>query len=58
VREKILQALFAWAESDPEGFATAFEAYSWTSAVPATDSEYDPLRLAVEAAGVSLEDIE
>ena len=52
-----MEALFAFAQDDPEGFATALDAYSWTNINPATDEEYDPIRLAVEAAGFTLEDL-
>ena len=57
VRAAIMEALFAFAQDDPEGFATALDAYSWTNINPATDEEYDPIRLAVEAAGFTLEDL-
>ncbi|MBM3151459.1 MAG: hypothetical protein FJZ96_04520 [Chloroflexi bacterium] len=57
VSDNILQALYDWAASDAEGFATVFTAYSWTSIVPAEDSEYDPIRLAVQNAGYVLEDL-
>ncbi|MCK4897741.1 MAG: PhnD/SsuA/transferrin family substrate-binding protein, partial [Anaerolineales bacterium] len=57
VRAAIMEALFAFAQDDPEGFATAMDAYSWTSVNPATDEEYDDIRLAVEAAGFALEDL-
>lgn len=55
--QKILDALFAFAKDDPEGFAAAFEAYSWSGINPATDAEYDPIRLAIEASGFKLEDL-
>jgi len=57
VREEIMTALFDFAQNDPEGFATAMDAYSWTSILPAADEEYDPIRLAVEAAGFTLENL-
>ena len=57
LREAILDALFAFAADDPDGFSTAMDAYSWTSINEATDAEYDDIRLAVEAAGVSLENL-
>ncbi len=57
VRQAILDALFQFATEDPEGFATALEAYSWTGVIPALDEEYDVIRLAVEAAGFTLENL-
>jgi phosphate/phosphite/phosphonate ABC transporter binding protein len=57
VREKIIAALLAFATDNPDGFAEAMKAYSWTGLTAAADEEYDPIRLAVEAAGFSLEDL-
>jgi phosphonate transport system substrate-binding protein len=57
VRQMILDALFQYATEDPEGFATALEAYSWTGVIAALDEEYDVIRLAVEAAGFTLENL-
>jgi phosphonate transport system substrate-binding protein len=57
LREKILTALLDLSNNDPDNFATIFDAYSWTGVNPATDAEYDPIRLAVEAAGIKLEDV-
>ncbi|MFN3308287.1 MAG: phosphate/phosphite/phosphonate ABC transporter substrate-binding protein [Anaerolineales bacterium] len=55
--QKIMEALFAFAQNDPEGFAKALEAYSWTSINPATDAEYDPIRLAIQASGFKIENL-
>jgi len=57
LRALIVEALFNFAQNDPEGFATALDAYSWTNINPATDEDYDSTRLAVEAAGFSLEQL-
>jgi phosphate/phosphite/phosphonate ABC transporter binding protein len=57
LRELIMNALFTFAESDPEGFAEAMDAYSWTGVNPATDADYDDIRLSVQASGFSLEDL-
>jgi phosphonate transport system substrate-binding protein len=57
LRDQIMTALFDFAESDPDGFEIAFDPYSWTSINPATDAEYDDIRLAVEASGFTLEDL-
>jgi len=55
--QKIMDALFAFAQNDPEGFAKALEAYSWTGINPATDAEYDPIRFAIQASGFKIEDL-
>jgi phosphonate transport system substrate-binding protein len=55
--QKIMEALFAFAQNDPEGFAKALEAYSWTGINPATDAEYDPIRFAIQASGFKIEDL-
>ncbi|MDH5507934.1 MAG: phosphate/phosphite/phosphonate ABC transporter substrate-binding protein [Anaerolineae bacterium] len=57
VRDQIMQALLDFAANDPDGFATAFDAYSWTGINPATDAEYDDIRFAVQASGFKLEDL-
>ncbi len=57
VKDAILTALFDFATNDPEGFAAAFLPYSWTSVLPATDAEYDPIRFAIQASGFSLENL-
>jgi phosphate/phosphite/phosphonate ABC transporter binding protein len=57
LRETIMQAIFDFAANDPDGFATAMNPYSWTGVNPTTDEEYDPIRLGVEAAGFTLEDL-
>ncbi len=57
LRDKIMTALFDFAKNDPDGFATAMEPYSWTAINPATDADYDDIRLSVEAAGFKLEDL-
>ncbi|MFN2167889.1 MAG: phosphate/phosphite/phosphonate ABC transporter substrate-binding protein, partial [Anaerolineae bacterium] len=57
VREQIVQAIFDFATNDPEGFGTAMAPYSWTGVNPAVDEDYDPIRLAVEAAGFTMEDL-
>ncbi len=53
--EQIMQALFDFAANDAEGFAAAFDPYSWTGINPTTDSEYDDIRNAVTASGITLE---
>lgn len=57
VIQKIMDALFAFATDNPDGFKAAFEAYSWTGINPATDADYDPIRNAVEASGFNMESL-
>ena len=57
IQALIIQALLDFAANDPEGFATALDAYSWTSVEAASDEDYDDIRLAVAAAGFVLEDL-
>lgn len=55
--KQIMDALFAFAKNDAKGFADAFSAYSWNGINPATDADYDPIRLAIEASGFSMESL-
>jgi phosphonate transport system substrate-binding protein len=57
VMTKIMDALFAFAKDNPDGFKEAFAAYSWTSINPATDADYDPIRNAVDASGFNMESL-
>lgn len=52
--EQIMQALFDFAANNPEGFAEAMKPYSWTNINPATDADYDDIRNAVSASGITL----
>lgn len=54
---EITDAMLSYAESDPEGFQTAFEAYSWDNIVPGSDSDYDGIRAVVQELGLGLEDL-
>ncbi len=55
--KKIMDALFAISKDNPESFKAAFAAYNWDGVNPATDADYDPIRLAVEASGFKIEDL-
>ena len=44
-------ALKDFAETDPEGFAIAFDAYSWSGVADTNDSEFDSIRALLEALG-------
>lgn len=52
----IVAAMVDYAASDPEGFATAFDAYSWDNVLPTDDSEFDSIRALLAALGYSLAD--
>jgi phosphonate transport system substrate-binding protein len=56
-KQAIIDAMFAFAESDPDNFAVAFDPYSWTNILPAVDADYDDIRDSVEATGFELEDL-
>jgi phosphonate transport system substrate-binding protein len=55
--ESIVAALTAFAENDPDGFATAFEAYSWSGIAPTSDAEFDSIRALVDALELTPEDL-
>ncbi len=57
VKDSIMTAIFDYAESDPESFGEALDAYSWSSIAPAVDADYDPIRDSVKAIGFELEDL-
>ncbi|OFW67443.1 MAG: hypothetical protein A2Z12_03290 [Actinobacteria bacterium RBG_16_68_21] len=54
---QIVAAMTAFATDDPEGFATAFNAYSWTGVADTSDAEFDSIRTILESIGYSLEDL-
>ncbi|MCS6908539.1 MAG: PhnD/SsuA/transferrin family substrate-binding protein [Anaerolineales bacterium] len=55
--QRVAEALFAFAQNDPGGFARALEAHAWTSITPAADTEYAPIHLAIQASGLKIEDL-
>ncbi len=57
LRESIVQALKDFAENDPDGFGTAFDAYSWSGVADTSDSDFDSIRALVDALGLSPEDL-
>ena len=57
VRAQIVDALKAFAEDDPEGFAAAFDAYSWYGVSDTDDTEFDAIRAILTALGFDLEDL-
>ena len=56
LRTQIVDALKAFAEDDAEGFATAFDAYSWNGVSDTDDTEFDAIRAILNALGYDLED--
>ena len=57
LQEQIVQALQDFAADDPEGFATAFDAYSWDNVVATSDADYDAVREIVQALGITIDDL-
>jgi len=57
IRDQILTALASFAANDPDGFATAFDAYSWGSVALTDDSEFDFIRGLVQELGISVADL-
>lgn len=57
VKTSIVDAITEFAENDPEGFATAFEAYSWDNVASTSDADFDSIRAIVQELGIELDDI-
>jgi phosphonate transport system substrate-binding protein len=57
LQDQIVQAMKDFSENDPDGFATAFDAYSWTSVADSSDAEFDSIRTILTAIGYDLEDL-
>ena len=57
LKTAINDALKAFAEDDPEGFSTAFDAYSWSGVADTTDAEFDSIRALLEALGFGPDDL-
>ena len=57
VKETINAALLDFAETDPEGFGAAFDAYSWSGVAETTDAEFDSIRALLEALGFGPDDL-
>ncbi len=54
--DAIVAAMVAFAADDPEGFETAFDAYSWSGVAQTNDAEFDSIRALLQALGYTLED--
>jgi phosphate/phosphite/phosphonate ABC transporter binding protein len=57
LQDMIVQAMLDFADNDPDGFATAFDAYSWTGVATSSDAEFDAIRAILAAIGYDLEDL-
>lgn len=57
IKLKIVTALADFAANDPDGFATAFDAYSWSGIALTDDSEFDFIRLLVQELGLDPGDL-
>lgn len=57
MQTQVVESLVTYADSDPEGFATAFEAYAWDSLAEGSDADFDSIRAIVQELGLGLEDI-
>ncbi|MEZ5175230.1 MAG: phosphate/phosphite/phosphonate ABC transporter substrate-binding protein [Acidimicrobiia bacterium] len=57
VRTQFLTALAAFAANDPDGFETAFDAYSWDGVFETNDSEFDYIRALVQELDLTVDDL-
>lgn len=57
LKTQIVEAMTAFAADDPEGFSTAFEAYSWNGVAPTDDADFDSIRAIIQTLGIELDDI-
>ena len=57
IREKFIAALVDFAFNDPDGFSTAFDAYSWSGVSLTDDSEFDFIRSLIQDLGLSVDDL-
>lgn len=57
VRELIVNAMIDFAANDPEGFATALDAYSWDNIAVSVDSEFDSIRAIIQQLGITLDSL-
>ena len=57
LKQTINDALKAFAADDPDGFSTAFDAYSWSGVADTNDSEFDSIRALLDALGFTKDDL-
>ncbi len=53
----INDALFVFANDDPDGFSAAFDAYSWSGVAATSDAEFDSIRALLSALGYTEDDL-
>jgi phosphonate transport system substrate-binding protein len=56
LRTQIVDAMVAFAESDPDTFEAAFDAYSWSGVAPTEDAEFDSIRALLQALDYTIDD--
>lgn len=57
IQTEVVDTLVAFAADDPDGFAAAFEAYSWDNVASTSDADYDAVREIVQALGITIDDL-
>ena len=57
LKDTINAALIAFADNDPDGFETAFDAYSWSGVASTNDAEFDSIRALLDALGFTEDDL-
>jgi len=57
LRQVIVEAIKDFSANDPEGFATAFDAYSWSGVADTNDAEFDFIRSLINALGIGPGDL-
>lgn len=57
LQDQIVQAMIDFAADDPDGFATAFDAYSWDNLAETSDPDFDAVRAIVQTLGITIDDL-
>lgn len=57
LQDQIVQAMIDFAANDPDGFATAFDAYSWDNLAETSDADFDAVRAIVQTLGITIDDL-
>ena len=57
IREKFVAAMVDFAANDPDGFAEAFDAYSWSGLALTSDAEFDFIRQLIQQLGLEVNDL-
>ena len=56
LKAQIVDAMIAFADSDPDTFEAAFDAYSWSGVAPTEDAEFDSIRALLQALDFTIDD--